>query len=52
MTKQSSNFYANTDTAESATFTADMADESYPLSDFSQNDFVDLLLSDYDNLVI
>lgn len=52
MTQQSDNFYANTATGDSATFTADIADDSYPLSDFTQEGFVDLILYGYNNIVI
>lgn len=52
LTKQEENFYADTTTGDSATFTADMADESSPLSDLSQQDFVDFQLSDRTNLVV
>jgi hypothetical protein len=52
MTKQSDIFYADTTAGDSASFTVDMADESYPLSDMTQQDFIDFQFSGYDDLVI
>ncbi|MFA7672976.1 MAG: hypothetical protein WCY62_03880 [Clostridia bacterium] len=52
MTEQGENFYADTTTGDSATFAVDMADESWPLSDVSQDDFIGYQLFDRSNVVV
>jgi hypothetical protein len=52
MTKQNDIFYADVTTSESASFTVDMADESFPLSDMTQQDFIDFQFSEYTDVVI
>lgn len=52
MTEKDMNFYANEDTAESVTFTVDMADSSYPLTAFSKEEFSSYMFSGYNNLNI
>lgn len=52
MTEMEDYFYADTTTADSATVTAGIADDSWPLSDVSQDDFVGYQLYDRTNVVV
>jgi len=44
--------YADANTSDVAMFIADRADESYPLSEMSQEDFIDFSVGERENLVI
>jgi len=52
MTMESDYIYADTTVGDSASFTVDMADESFPLSDWTQQDFMDFQFDGYTNLVV